>query len=433
MPAKRNTKLRKWEHPRNSGIFIREIINVTKGEARGISYLVTVPSKLTGSARIRKQYSSTKSAEEYAEEICFGKQKQGEVFFTATDTERKELTDNLPKLRKHGISLTQAVDFAIQRLRPEGGTVSVTELVQEKLTSKRIRLERGDLRERSYRDFKHRAHKFSDAFGGLALYEVTSQQIKDWLIGMKSSPRTAQNYLAVVSELLKHGLQKRYIAISPVDEFTDDDRKEICGSQTNGVSPGILSPSEADKLILAALKNEDLKLLGAITLGLFCGIRTEELKRLKWSDVKEDQKSPIVSIGETIAKKRRIRNVTIPENALLWLSLCDRSTETIAQNKHTNDYQKRFRKLLELAGFGYRDSKNKYHSDWKINAMRHSFGSYHYALFGDSLETSRLLGHKASDQVLFDHYRALTTKEEAQNYFGIIPPATANKIIEFAS
>lgn len=432
MTAKRNTKLRKWEHPKGSGIFIRELINVTQGEARGISYQVTVPSKQTGGARIRKQFSTVEGAEEYASEVTDGKQKQGEVFFKATDAERNEFAQVLPKLREHGISLTQAVDFAVERLRPEGGEISVSELVQEKLKSKRIRFERGDLRERSFRDFRHRSEKFSQEFGELALHQLTPDQIKEWLIGMKSSPRTAQNYLAVVSELLKHGLQKRYLAVSPVNEFTDDDRKEICGSYTNGKQPGIITPDEAKRLILAAYEHQELKLLGAVTLGLFCGIRTEELKRLSWEDVKDEDENPIVTISDEIAKKRSIRNVTIPENALLWLSFCDRSSGTIVENKHTNDYQKRFRRLLEFGGFGRKDDNNKFQTEWKHNAMRHSFGSYHYALQGDSLETSRQLGHKASDQVLFDHYRALATKKQAEAYFGIVPPATAGKVISIS-
>ena len=64
--------------------------------------------------------------------------------------------------------------------------------------------------------------------------------------------------------------------------------------------------------------------------------------------------------------------------------------------------------------------------------MRHSFGSYHYALYGNPLETSRLLGHKASDQVLFDHYRALATKAQAETYFAIKPPVNAAKVVKFA-
>ena len=88
MAATSNTKLRKWEHPKSSGIYIREIINVTQGEMRGVSYLVTIPSKLTGGSRVRKQFSKNEEAENYSKEIFEGKQKQGENFFTATDAER---------------------------------------------------------------------------------------------------------------------------------------------------------------------------------------------------------------------------------------------------------------------------------------------------------------------------------------------------------
>ena len=35
-------------------------------------------------------------------------------------------------------------------------------------------------------------------------------------------------------------------------------------------------------------------------------------------------------------------------------------------------------------------------------------------LIGNSIAIARELGHKANDTVLFDHYRALTTKDEAE-------------------
>jgi hypothetical protein len=65
--------------------------------------------------------------------------------------------------------------------------------------------------------------------------------------------------------------------------------------------------------------------------------------------------------------------------------------------------------------------------------MRHSFGSYHYSLHGNPLETSRLLGHKASDQVLFDHYRALASKEQAKQFFALMPPASAQKVVQLSA
>lgn len=63
--------------------------------------------------------------------------------------------------------------------------------------------------------------------------------------------------------------------------------------------------------------------------------------------------------------------------------------------------------------------------------MRHGFGTYHYAAHANPLDTARLLGHKASDQVLFYHNRALTTKAQGDAYFALMPPAKTGKIVKF--
>src|SRR5581483_479019 len=94
----------------------------------------------------------------------------------------------------------------------------------------------------------------------------------------------------------------------------------------------------------------------------------------------------------------------------------------VTRNAYITDYVKRFAKLTQLAGFGQKDESGEWVSSWDDNAMRHSFGSYSFALTGDSMKTAALMGHKANDQVLFDHYRALATKADGEAYFGILPP-----------
>ncbi len=64
--------------------------------------------------------------------------------------------------------------------------------------------------------------------------------------------------------------------------------------------------------------------------------------------------------------------------------------------------------------------------------MRHSFGSYHYALHEDSIKTANLLGHKAGDDVLFTSYRALVPdREVARAYFEIYPAEKASKVVPY--
>jgi integrase len=422
MARKAQSALKSWEYPKKSGIHIREILNATSGNRFGASYLVTVPARITGKLRQRKQFAERADAEEWADKTFLGYRKQGEDFFVVTDEERREVAANLPFLRQHGISLGEAVRFAVKHLRPEGRTKTVQQVIEELVASKGQRCERGDLRERSYRDFRHRAEKFALAFKGRIASEVTAEEIKTWLNGRKVGTRSNKNYLAVIGEVFKFATQKRYVALSPLDELTDIDRKELCGGGADTKEPSILTPAQAERLLSAALERPELGLLGAVTLALFCGLRTEEIKRLEWEYVRLSESPAVVTIGAKIAKKRRIRHVEIPANALRWLSLVTNRKGPVARNDHFNDYQKRFKKLLIAANF----------TRWESNAMRHSFGSYHYALHGNPLETSRQLGHKASDQVLFDHYRALATKKQAEEYFAITPSAGSGKIVEFA-
>lgn len=441
MAAKRESNIKKWEHPKKSGIWIRELIYTKKlqskigkdKEGTYSAFQVTIPSdKDLKRVRQRKQFTTKAKAEKWASETALGLKKASDLFGETTANERNEFLLCHEKLKDHGITLTEAVEFALKRLKPKGGERSVSEIAQELIESKRMRFKRGDLRERSFRDFNHRASKFGDAFDQMPSYELTAQDLKDWLIGLEVTPRTTQNYLSVVGEVLKYAAQKKYIPASPLDDLTDNDRKELCGSGNDESEPSTLSIDKCSKLLEAAYEHSELGLLGAVTIGLFCGVRIEELKRLTWENVKDSESSPVITISSSMAKKRRIRHVDIPENALIWLSLCTERTGTVAENKHTNDYQKRFRKLLQLAGFGHTDDTGKWVSNWETNAMRHSFGSYHYALHGNPLETSRQLGHKASDQVLFDHYRALATKEQGKAFFSIEPPKSQSKLVEFA-
>jgi integrase len=418
-----STALASWEYPKKSGIRIREVLNLNGGDAFGASYLVTLPVKVTGKGRERKQFKNRPDAEQWAESSFRGYRMEGEGFFALTDAERREVAASVPMLREHGISIAEAIQFAIKRMRPEGRTKTMRAVIEELIASKAQRFERGDLRARSYEDFSQRGERVAAGFEGRLVGEVAGADLKAWINGLKQGPRTNRNYLAVIGEVFRYATQKRYVPSSPLDDLTDVDRKELCGNGNDAKEPSILTPDQAERLLNTALANPDFDLLGAVTLALFCGLRTEEIKRLEWDSVRTGETPPVVTIGAKIAKKRRIRHVDIPEVALPWLSLVTDRTGQVTRSAHANDYQKRFQKLFKLAGF----------TEWEGNAMRHSFGSYHYALHGNPLETSRLLGHKASDQVLFDHYRALATKAHAKAYFSIHPPASAGNVLKFTA
>ena len=118
----------------------------------------------------------------------------------------------------------------------------------------------------------------------------------------------------------------------------------------------------------------------------------------------------ILTVGPQIAKKRRLRVLELTPNCIAWLKTAPNREGRVAHGKFTV----RWAAFVKRAGFpGW--GKNR------SNAMRHSFGSYHYALYSDAAKTAAMLGHRANDQVLFDSYRSLVRKKDADMYFGLMP------------
>ena len=73
---------------------------------------------------------------------------------------------------------------------------------------------------------------------------------------------------------------------------------------------------------------------------------------------------------------------------------------------------KNLRRLLEAAWSSLELGRSR------SNDFRHSFASYHYAMFGNPEQTAVELGH-SDTSMLYKHYRELVTKTQAESYWDI--------------
>jgi hypothetical protein len=55
------------------------------------------------------------------------------------------------------------------------------------------------------------------------------------------------------------------------------------------------------------------------------------------------------------------------------------------------------------------------------NALRHSFCTFHCALYGDAGKTATLLTHRGNVAILYQHYKGNAGRPDAERYFGIMP------------
>ena len=389
-----------WEHPKSSGVKIREVVNRSRGEDFGVSYQVIIPRKLTGHLRIRKQFQTLVEAKNFADQEISGKEEYGTRYFKLTGSQIDEALRALNKLPA-GHSLVDAVSFYLNHHKEEKADVTLADAVNE-FVSEQGKL---NLRPRSLADMRYRLNIFADAFDGRNVAGISKEEVRKWLKEQdRLSARSLKNFRNTVGRFFNWAVEeKNYRLDNPATA------KKVPVGKIDWKPPVILSIKETKRLFGSALRNEvDKTLIPFLALAAFAGLRTAEISRLDWRSV--DLRRKLVTIGADQAKKRRLRTIELTKNAVEWLLPFARKEGKLTPG---NLYP-RLAALRERAEF----------PDWKAeksNALRHSFGSYHFALYEDAALTASKLGHKANDDQLFDHYRALCDKADAEAYFAITP------------
>ena len=128
-------------------------------------------------------------------------------------------------------------------------------------------------------------------------------------------------------------------------------------------------------------------------------MRTSELLGLKGSAIKLEEKAIIV--GGEVAKKRSRRVVDMAEVLISWLKPVMPLPEKLVDEK---TFRENREALKVAAGM----------KEWPHNALRHSFGSYHLAFYGDAIKTATQMGHRDSS-IVHNHYKALSCRRRRRN------------------
>jgi len=385
------------------GITYRE----RKNTAGTISYRVELPPKYSETGKRQLvQFKTKGDAKTFIESKVVERENLGTAANLLTAGEREDAAKALAILRRFNATLLDAAEFLAKHSRPPGGDITSRELAEKLLDAK---TRKKKLRKRSVQDLRNRLAAFNLRFGDRLMKDVRAEDIESYIYRDSTlSDQTKLNDYRVLKNFFNYAYAQEHIAANPMLKVTRP--------HPESAAPKILTVKECENLLNAALVNGNLAILPYITLGMFCGIRSSELDQLDWSAVDLDAKT--VTVSAQIAKKRRIRIVDIPDNAVAWL----RCTATQTGPIRPIGLDKRFDKLVALAGL----------KEWPINAMRHSAGSYHYALHGDAAKTCAMLGQK-NDDVLFTHYRSLVKKADAVKFFALLPPPPAENVIRLAS
>jgi integrase len=305
------------------------------------------------------------------------------------------------RLIAFGKTITDAADFYIKHLESIARSVPIEQLRLEVIQNRSS----AGRDERYVYDIGNRTARFCKDFPGRVAAEFTTADIDSWLESLPVQPGTRNTYRRDLRTMFSFGVTRRYCSTNPVSETTKakehDDEVEI------------LSVAELTKLLAAASQD----MLPFWTIGCFAGLRRSEIERLDWADIDFTAKTIHVR-GRKRKTERSRRFVDMQPNLIAWLSPHRKKNGKV----HPTNLRKRFDADRDAAGL---------REEWPDNALRHSFGSYHLAKFGNAAALALQMGN--SVDVIFKHYRQLVKPAEAKRYWKIRPAAKSKKIVAFAA
>ena len=291
------------------------------------------------------------------------------------------------KLKPVGARIIEAVEFFL-KFQTALQKRTMREAYDEFVTSKTA----SGKRPRYIKALGYSIGRFVDAVETRECSTVTRQEIESWMFRAGLSPVTVRGYQIDFQTFFNFCLKRGYVSKSPcegIEKVTIDQKP-----------PAILTPEQCERLLNTARVFKNGRYLPAIVLGLFAGVRSQEINRLNWENVQVER--GFVEIPALKAKTRERRIVQLSENAKAWLKLGGQLPPVRQKNWIT--YVRREAGILS----------------WDGNEMRHSFASYHLAKHGSADLTATQMGHRSTD-MLFKHYRELVTKEEAERFWSIRP------------
>jgi integrase len=240
--------------------------------------------------------------------------------------------------------------------------------------------------------------KFKATFAG-PIQKVTVAALDDYLLTMPH-PKTRKNHRGTICSVFKFAQRKGFLPHGP----TAADRTE--SPRTEPADPPTLSPQDLESMLSGC---EDQKLKAFLAVGAFSGIRSAEIQRLRWKDIKDD----CVVLGSDKTKTKRRRLAEVADNLKLWVNDLRGSEEELITYPE-EEYSYLYKSLAKLC--------KKTGVQWGHNCLRHTFVSAHLEVHKDPPRTCKTSGH--SLDTLLTCYLKLIPLDQAKAWFEIKPKDT---------
>ncbi len=254
--------------------------------------------------------------------------------------------------------------------------------------------------------------------------------------GKAISPDTFRGYFLALSGLWNWAVKRRKIASNPFPAAYAEIAYLPAPEQLKPKKE-YTSPESLRRMLAWALEHQP-RMLPALAIIAFCGLRPSEAHRLKWRDVTLDAKNgSAVHIGEQKTKTGNSRIVDLCPACEAWLRVAWAKIGMPQGHLHViptmaDDDSEAGEKARKYAWDGLLSGIKAHCAPdilpeagdevWPRDLLRHSFGTYYRAMTGSILQTAEQMGN--SRQICKEHYSRPVLKAQGKAYFNVFPPTT---------
>ena len=248
---------------------------------------------------------------------------------------------------------------------------------------------RKDLRATTRRDLRHFVRRILRVEGAadMPLRAMSTADCRRILAAaFGTSPSSYRKGRAVLSSVFSYGIRQEWADSNPVT------RIKVPAVQEKPIEP--LAPDEVERLKATAGRPEFRDMRLSLSLMLYGGIRPTEVSRLQAADINWEE-------GQIIIRPRTSKTGggrAVPLRGVRDIRKRDRH---IPRN-----WKRKWQALRRAAGFRH----------WVPDVCRHTFATYHAAMFRNLPELQLEMGHR-DPSLLRSRYMVPTSRKEAELFW----------------
>jgi integrase len=292
-----------------------------------------------------------------------------------------------------------------ERSKTKTTEIKVADLVQKFVDAK----SREGLSIYYVNDIERKLKRFASAFR-CHISSIQAEDIQQWIGKLSGGQRNANNIRCSVATLFSFARENGFL---PKDQ--KHAAEQVKKSKEKPAKIGIYTPVEIEKILSTAHK----RFIPAIAIAAFAGLRSAEIFRLDWQDIKLDRGHIVVAPEKAKTATRRLAPLTAELRA--WLADHAKAEGRVAPDYHNLDNLTR---AFTAAAVAAKVKPQR-------NGFRHSFASYRLATQKSADAVALEMGN--SPRKLFTNYRELVTEDEGKAWFDITPDASSEKVVSFAA